>query len=103
MTERAKSAAKEIIAHAREQYGWWEAFRSPDLGRAIFMAAYRADRYDLLNATCPGTRPDIMELARGLTSWSWHAATAANAENPIFWFCCVFCYCWLCCTACYYS
>lgn len=65
MTERAKSAAKEIIAHAREQYGWWEAFRSPDLGRAIFMAAYRADRYDLLNATCPGTRPDIMELARG--------------------------------------
>ena len=65
MTERAKSAAKEIIAHAREQYGWWEAFRSPDLGRAIFMAAYRADRYDLLNATCPGMRPDIMELARG--------------------------------------
>lgn len=86
MTERAKSAAKEIIAHAREQCGWREAFRSPDLGRAIFMAAYRADRYDLLNATCPGTRPDIMELARG---------DCRKRREPYFWVLLAVLYCLL--------
>ena len=66
MTERAKSAVKEITRILQKNDGsWWSpACTSDQLGDMIFRAAYKADRYDLYNRLCSGFKSPVAELVR---------------------------------------
>lgn len=62
---RLANAIKKALACARDHSGWWEAFRSDDLGILILGYAYGADKYDVLNALCPGIHGKVITYARG--------------------------------------
>ena len=62
---RLANAIKKALAYARDPSGWWEAFRSDDLGILILGYAYGADKYDVLNALCPGIHGNVVTYARG--------------------------------------
>lgn len=62
---RLANAIKRACIYAREHAGWWTAYNSNDLGGLIFAFAYAADKYDVLNALCPGIPNKIVTYARG--------------------------------------
>lgn len=63
--KRLANAIKKACAYARDHSGWWCAFRPDDLGRMIIEYAYGADKYDVLNALCPGIQGEVITYARG--------------------------------------
>ena len=62
---RLANAIKRACIYARDQYGCWMAYYSDNLGDLIFQIAYAADKYDVLNALCPGVSRSITTYARG--------------------------------------
>lgn len=62
---RLANAIKRACAYAHTHVGWWEAFNSDILGDWIIKLAYGADKYDVLNALCPGATVCIITYARG--------------------------------------
>lgn len=62
---RLANAIKKACAYARDHSGWWTAFHSDDLGILILGYAYGADKYDVLNALCPGIPRKVITYARG--------------------------------------
>lgn len=59
---RLTNAIKKACAYARDHSGYWCVF---DLGRMIIEYAYGADKYDVLNALCPGIQGEVITYARG--------------------------------------
>lgn len=62
---RLTNAIKKACTYARDHSGLWCAFRSDYLGRMIIEYAYGADKYDVLNALCPGIQGEVITYARG--------------------------------------
>lgn len=62
---RLESAIRRACKYAHSHSGWWYAFHSDDLGELVYLFAYKADKYDVLNALCSGTQNKIITFARG--------------------------------------
>lgn len=62
---RLANAIRRAIAYASLRSSWWYAYNSDDLGMLIYEIAYKADKYDVLNALCSGTQQNVVTFARG--------------------------------------
>ena len=64
---RLTNAIKRVVSGAHEQYGgyWGYPFRPYCFGMSVFEIAYKADKYDVLNALLPGSRHEVVSYARG--------------------------------------
>ena len=62
---RLTNAIKKACAYARDLFSCWYVFRPDDFGRLIYDFAYKADRYDVLNALCVGAENKVVTFARG--------------------------------------
>lgn len=62
---RLANAIKRACAYAHDHSGWWYSFCADHLGRLIIDYAYGADKYDVLNALCPGIHGKVITYARG--------------------------------------
>lgn len=61
---RLANAIKRACEYAHACSTWWYAFRSDDLGRLIYEFAYKADKYDVLNALVCVERNKIVTFCR---------------------------------------
>lgn len=61
---RLANAIKRAIEYAHAYSTWWYAYRSDDLGRLIYEIAYKADKYDVLNALVCVERNKIVTFCR---------------------------------------
>lgn len=62
---RLANAIRRAIAYASLHSSLWYVYHSDDLGRLIYEIAYKADKYDVLNALCSGTQQNVVTFARG--------------------------------------
>lgn len=61
---RLANAIRRAIEYAHACSSWWYAYRSDDLGRLIYEFAYKADKYDVLNALVCTERNKIVTFCR---------------------------------------
>jgi hypothetical protein len=59
------NAIKKALSYANAHSGFCNCFGADCLGRLIIDFAYGADKYDVLNALCPGIHGKVVTYARG--------------------------------------
>jgi len=62
---RHDNAVKQTAAYARRYFDWWCMFTVVSFYMMMYHLKYEADRYDVLNALCPGAQNNIVTFARG--------------------------------------
>lgn len=62
---RLVNAVKQVSAYARDYRSYWYVFSIVDFYMMMYRLKFKADKYDVLNALCPGTQNKIITFARG--------------------------------------
>jgi len=64
---RLVNAIKRVVSGVHEQYGGYcyYSYSPYYFGMSVFEIAYKADKYDVLNAILPGAQHEVVFYARG--------------------------------------
>lgn len=61
----ARAIREAVLIVGRRSYWFGNNYYHSDVGRMVYELGLKADKYDVLNALCPGIQGEVITYARG--------------------------------------